>query len=184
MVAGPGNTRPSSDYAASIPVKLSGDVYTLATGPPTSTVASGSAISFPRPMVIGVGIGVNNYSADYADQTMNTEFILPSAGGIYRITWHVTTDIPTQWCLFVGVTGGQSLDGSFVPLNINQGSPAQIGTSIGNSELVGDVLMTAPFANTIVEIRNFTSSGGAATIVVLAGGTNAQATSLIIQRIA
>ena len=169
MTAGPGNTTPTTDYPA-----------TIAISGAAGSVAAGSAINFPRisAPVVG-GITVNDPGPL---QSNNTEFELLEQG-TYRATWHISVDEPAQWGLFIGDVSGQAPGGAFSPYVTAAGTPGQVGQATGTSQLVGDVIFETPFANAIIQIRNF-ASPAAVTVTPLPGGTRAQATSLIIERLA
>jgi hypothetical protein len=169
MTAGPGNTG-INDYPATI--------ATSAAGP---SVAGLSGINFPRASAPAVGgIIINNPGAA---QTNNTEFLLP-AQGTYRATWHISVDEPSQWSLWIGAIAGQAPGGLFNPHIVALGTPSTVGQATGTSQLVGDVVFATPFANAVIQIRNFAASGGTVTVTPLPGGTQAQAVSLIIEQLA
>lgn len=174
MTAGPGNTDPGvggtgSDYPATIAASAAGP-----------SVAGLSAINFPRQSAsIPGGIVINNPGVL---QTDNTEFKLP-ANGTYRATWHISVDEPAQWSLWIGTLVGQAPGGTFSPHTTALGVPSTVGQATGTSQLVGDVVFDAP-ADTVIQIRNYASSAGAVTVTPLPGGTQAQAASLIIERLA
>ena len=169
MTAGPGNTSPASDYPATIAPSAAGP-----------SVAGLSAINFPRPSIPAVGgIVINNPGPL---QTDNTEFLLP-AQGIYRVTWHISVDEPAQWSLWIGVAAAQAPGGLFSSHTTALGTPSTVGQATGTAQLVGDVVFETPFANAVIQIRNY-AAAAAVTITPLPGGTQAQAVVLIIQRLA
>ena len=168
MPTGPGNTG-ANDYPATIAASAAGP-----------SVAGLSAINFPRASAPAVGgIVINNPGVA---QTDNTEFLLPSAG-TYRVTWHISVTEPAQWSLWIGAAPAQAPGGLFSPHITALGTPSTVGQATGTAQLVGDVVFTA-IANTVIQIRNFASSAGAVTVTPLPGGTQAQAVSLIIERLA
>ena len=63
------------------------------------------------------------------------------------------------------------------------GIRSTIGQATGTSQLVGDVVFATPFANAVIQVRNF-ASAAALTVTPLPGGTQAQAVSLIIEQLA
>jgi hypothetical protein len=169
MTAGPGNTG-VNDYPGTIAASGAGPLS-----------AGLSAINFPRASAPAVGgIVINNPGAVQQD---NTEFLLP-AQGTYRATWHISVDEPAQWSLWIGVAAGQAPGGIFNPLTVALGTPGTVGQATGTSQLVGDVVFETPFANAVIQVRNFAASGGTVTVTPLPGGTQAQAVSLIIQQLA
>jgi hypothetical protein len=169
MPTGPGNTG-ANDYPATIAASAAGP-----------SVAGLSAINFPRSAAPAVGgIVINNPGGA---QTNNTEFLLP-AQGTYRVTWHISVDEPAQWSLWIGVLSGQGPGGQFNPHTVALGRPSSIGQATGTSQLVGDVIFATPFANAVIQIRNFAASGGTVTVTPLPGGTQAQAVVLNIERLA
>jgi hypothetical protein len=170
MTAGPGNVGPN-DYAT---------IAASAAGP---SVAGLSAINFPRAAVPAVGGIVINNPGPETTQTDNTEFLLP-AQGTYRVTWHISVDEPAQWSLWIGVAAGQAPGGLFNPQTVALGTPSTVGQATGTAQLVGDVVFATPFANAVIQIRNFAASGGTVTVTPLPGGTQAQAVGLIIERLA
>ena len=166
MTAGPGNTG-TNDYPATIAIS--------APGPST---AFGSALNFPRASAPPVGgIAINNPGPSQSD---NTEFILPSVG-TYRVTKHVSVSEPAQWSLWIN-TGPAFPGGMFSELRTASGAPSNVGQSIGSSQLVGDVIFRNTVANSAIQIRNF-ASPSSLSITPQPGGMQAQATSLIIQRL-
>ena len=169
MTEGPGNTG-DNDYPATIAASAAGP-----------SVAGLSAINFPRESLESGnagGIVINNPGVA---QTDNTEFLLPSAG-VYRATWHISTDEPAQWSLWIGVAANQAPGGLFIPHTVALGRPSSVGQATGTSQLVGDVLFEVS-AGAVIQIRNFASSAGAVTVTPLPGGTQAQAAHLIIERL-
>jgi hypothetical protein len=175
MPVGPGNTSPGvagtfSDYPATIAASAAGP-----------SVAGLSAINFPRASAPAVGgIVINNPGGL---QTNNTEFLLP-AQGTYRVTWHISVTEPAQWSLWIGAAAGQAPGGLFNPHIVALGTPSTVGQATGTAQLVGDVVVATPFANAVIQIRNFAASGGTVTVTPLPGGTQAQAVVLIIERLA
>ena len=169
MPAGPGNVG-ANDYPATIAASAAGP-----------SVAGLSAINFPRTSapVVG-GIVINNPGVA---QTDNTEFLLP-AQGTYRVTWHISVDEPAQWSLWIGAAPSQAPGGLFSPHTTALGRPSTVGQATGTSQLVGDVVFATPFANAVIQIRNFAASGGTVTVTPLPGGTQAQAVVLIIEQLA
>ncbi len=169
MTAGPGNVG-VNDYPATIAASAAGP-----------SVAGLSAINFPRASAPAVGgIVINNPGAL---QTNNTEFLLP-AQGTYRATWHISVDEPAQWSLWIGAAPAQAPGGLFSPHTVALGTPSTVGQATGTSQLVGDVVFQTPFANAVIQIRNFAASPGAVTVTPLPGGTQAQAVGLVIERLA
>ncbi len=169
MTAGPGNTG-ANDYPATIAASAAGP-----------SVAGLSAINFPRASAPAVGgIVINNPGAA---QTNNTEFLLP-AQGTYRVTWHISVNEPAQWSLWIGAAPSQAPGGNFNELTVASGSPSTVGQATGTAQLVGDVIFTTPFANAVIQIRNFAASGGTVTVTPLPGGTQAQGVVLNIERLA
>jgi hypothetical protein len=169
MTAGPGNTG-INDYPATIAASAAGP-----------SVAGLSAINFPRTSAPAVGgIIINNPGVG---QTNNTEFLLP-AQGTYRVTWHISVDEPAQWSLWIGVLSGQAAGGQFNPHTVALGRPSSVGQATGTAQLVGDVVFATPFANAVIQIRNFAASGGTVTVTPLPGGTQAQGVVLNIERLA
>ena len=169
MTAGPGNTG-ANDYPATI--------VASAAGP---SVAGLSAVNFPRlsAPVVG-GIAINNPGVL---QTNNTEFLLPDQG-TYRATWHISTDEPAQWSLWIGDASAQAPGGLFSPHIAALGTPSAVGQATGTSQFVGDVVFATPFDDAVIQIRNYASSAGAVTVTPLPGGTQAQAVALVIERLA
>ena len=166
MTAGPGNTG-INDYPATIQISA-----------PGPSVASGSALNFPRASAPAVGgIVINNPGPS---QSNNTEFILPSVG-TYRVTWHISVDEPAQLSLWIN-SGPAFPGGMFGELGAASGAPANVGRSIGSSQLVGDVIFRNTVANSAIQIRNYASQS-AVSVTPQPGGTRAQAVSLIIQRL-
>ena len=166
MTAGPGNTG-INDYPATIQISA-----------PGPSVASGSALNFPRASAPAVGgIVINNPGPTQAN---NSEFILPSVG-TYRVTWHISVDEPAQLSLWIN-TGPAPAGGLFSELGAASGAPANVGRSIGSSQLVGDVIFRNTVANSAIQIRNYASQS-AVSVTPQPGGTRAQAVSLIIQRL-
>lgn len=167
MTAGPGNTG-GNDYPATI--------ATSAAGP---SVAAGSAINFPRVSAPAVGgIAINNPGAA---QINNTEFMLPSVG-TYRVTWHISVNEPAQWSLWINTAPTPGGGGLFVEVSTASGAPASVGQGIGTAQSVGDVVFRNSVANSAIQIRNY-ASPTAVSVTPLPGGTQAQAVSLIIQRL-
>lgn len=168
MPAGPGNVG-ANDYPATIAASAAGP-----------SVAGLSAINFPRTSapVVG-GITINNPGVA---QTNNTEFLLP-AQGTYRVTWRISVDEPAQWSLWIGAAPSQAPGGLFNPHTVALGTPSTVGQATGTSQLIGDVVIATPFANAVIQIRNFAASGGTVTVTPLPGGTQAQAVGLIIERL-
>ena len=169
MTAGPGNTG-ANDYPATIAASAAGP-----------SVAGLSAINFPRlsAPVVG-GIAINNPGVA---QTDNTEFLLP-AQGTYRVSWHISVDEPAQWSLWIGAAASQAPGGLFNPHTTALGRPSTVGQATGTAQLAGDVVVSTPFANAVIQIRNFASSAGAVTVTPLPGGSQAQAVVLTIERLA
>ena len=166
MSAGPGNTG-INDYPATIQISA-----------PGPSVASGSALNFPRASAPAVGgIVINNPGPS---QSNNTEFILPSVG-TYRVTWHISVDEPAQMSLWIN-SGPAFPGGMFIELRTASGAPSNVGQSIGSTQLVGDVIFRNTVANSAIQIRNF-ASPSSLSITPQPGGTRAQAVSLIIQRL-
>lgn len=166
MPAGPGNTG-ANDYPATIAASAAGP-----------SVAGLSAINFPRPAVPATGgIVINNPGAA---QTDNTEFLLPTVG-IYNVRWHISVDEPAQWSLWIGTAPSQAPGGTFSELIASLGSPSSVGQATGTAQLVGDVIFQTPFANAVIQIRNFAASGGTVTVTPVPGGTQAQAVVLNIE---
>ena len=118
-------------------------------------------------------------------QTDNTEFRL-TALGTYRATWHISVNEPAQWSLWIGVLPAplQGTGGQFNPHTVALGTPSIVGQATGTAQLVGDVVFATPFANAVIQIRNFANSAGTATVTPAPGGTQAQAVVLIIQQLA
>jgi hypothetical protein len=169
MPAGPGNVG-ADDYPATIAASAAGP-----------SVAGLSAINFPRAAVPAVGgIAINNPGVA---QTNNSEFLLP-AQGVYRVTWHISVDEPAQWSLWIGAAAAQAPGGLFSPHTVALGRPSTVGQATGTDQLVGDVIFATPFANAVIQIRNFAASGGTVTVTPLPGGTQAQAVVLNIERLA
>jgi hypothetical protein len=169
MPAGPGNTG-TNDYPATIAASAAGP-----------SVAGLSAINFPRASAPAVGgIVINNPGVL---QTNNTEFLLP-VQGTYRATWHISVDEPAQWSLWIGAAAGQAPGGLFSPHTVALGRPSTVGQATGTDQLVGDVVFQTPFANAVIQIRNFAASGGTVTVTPVPGGTQAQAVALVIERLA
>ena len=167
MTAGPGNTG-SNDYPA-----------TIASSAPGPSVAAGSALNFPRASAPTVGgIVINNPGLTQAN---NTEFILPSIG-TYRVTWHVTVNEPAQWSLWINTAPTPGGFGLFTEVRVASGAPANVGQSVSSSQLVGDVVFRNTVANSAIQIRNYAAQS-AVSVTPLPGGTQAQAVSLIIQRL-
>ena len=167
MTAGPGNTF-SNDYPA-----------TIAISAPGPSVAAGSALNFPRASVPAAGgIVINNPGPA---QINNTEFILPSIG-TYRVTWHVTVNEPAQWSLWINTAPTPGGFGLFTEVRVASGAPANVGQSASSSQLVGDVIFRNTVANSAIQIRNYAAQS-AVSVTPLPGGTQAQAVSLIIQRL-
>jgi hypothetical protein len=169
MTAGPNNGGPN-DYAATIAISAAG-----------SSQALGSAINFPRVSAPAVGGIVINNPGPEATQTDNTEFLLP-AQGTYRVTWHISVDEPAQWTLFIGDLSSQPANGFFSPQTVALGTPSTVGQADLTSQLVGDVVFATPFANAVIQIRNF-AAPAAVTVTPVPGGTQAQAVVLIIERL-
>ncbi len=166
MTAGPGNTG-INDYPATILISA-----------PGPSVAFGSAVNFPRASAPAVGgIVINNPGPS---QSNNTEFILPSVG-TYRVTWHISVDEPAQLSLWIN-SGPAPAGGLFSELGAASGAPANVGRSIGSSQLVGDVIFRNTVANSAIQIRNYASQSSVS-VTPQPGGTRAQAVSLIIQRL-
>jgi len=169
MPAGPGNISGVNDYPNPIAIGAS------------PAVAGTSAINFPRTVIANGGIFINNIGAA---QTDNTEFILPSVGA-YRITWHALFAQPAQLSLFFNnaptpITGG----GLFSVYVFAGGQPGDVERDVGTTQLIGDVIYNNTVAGAAIQIRNFISTG-AITIPPPAGaGTQAQAVTLTIQRVA
>ena len=92
-------------------------------------------------------------------------------------------DEPAQWSLWIGVAASQAPGGLFNPHTVALGTPSTVGQAAGTSQLVGDVVFATPFANAVIQIRNF-ASAAAVTVTPLPGGTQAQAVALIIERLA
>jgi hypothetical protein len=166
MTTGPGNTS-VNDYPAAIAASAAGP-----------SVAGTSAINFPR-FTFLTGILINNPGPA---QTDNTEFVLPSVG-FYRVTWHITVEEEVQWSLWISTTASPAPGGQFTEIVTAAGSPSTVGSDARKAQLVGDVIIATPFAFSVIQIRNFSASGGAVTVAALPGGTQAQAVSLIIQRV-
>ena len=167
MTAGPGNTG-VDDYPATIAISAAGP-----------SVAGLSAINFPRPSATPIGgIVINNPGAA---QTNNTEFVLPAVG-TYRVTWHISVTEPAQWSLWIGTLSGQGPGGTFSPHIVSLGTPSTVGQATGTAQLVGDVVFETPFPAAVIQIRNF-AAPAAVTVTPLPGGTQAQAVSLIIERL-
>ena len=58
-----------------------------------------------------------------------------------------------------------------------------MGVTTATCELVGDVVFLNPVPGNTIQIRNFASSPSAIKVTDLPGGSQAQATGLIIQRL-
>jgi len=167
MTAGPGNTG-TNDYPAIIAI--------AAPGP---SAAFGSALNFPRASAPAVGgIVINNPGPA---QPNNTEFILPSVG-TYRVTWRVAVTESAQWSLWINTAPTPGGGGLFSEVSVASGAPAHVGQAVGSAQLVGDVVFRNAVANSAIQIRNY-ASPSAVSVTPLPGGTQAQAVSLIIQRL-
>ena len=169
MPAGPSNVG-ANDYPA-----------TIASSAAPPSVAAGSAINFPRLSAPSIGGIIINDPGPL--QSNNTEFILPSIG-TYRVTWHISVDEPAQWGLFINTAPTIGGGGLFSQVTTALGAPSQVGQAIGTSQLVGDVIFQNSVAGSAIQVRNYASSAGAVTVTPVPGGTQAQAVSLIIQRLA
>ncbi len=173
MTAGLGNLG-VNDYPATIAISAAGP-----------SVASGSAVNFPRPSVTPVGIIINNPGAS---QTNNTEFILPSVGA-YRISWSISIDEAAQLSLWISTDGGGTIvvpplggGGLFSEYTVALGVPGQVGRATGTSQIMGDTMINNTVAGAAIQIRNY-ASASALTVTPLPGGISAQSSSLIIQRL-
>ena len=100
------------------------------------------------------------------------------------MTWHISVDEPAQWTLWVSATAFPAPGGPFNPITVASGSPSTVGQATGTTQLVGDVVFTNAIAGSAIQVRNTASSSGAVTVTPLPGGTQAQAASLIIMRLA
>jgi hypothetical protein len=168
MTAGPGNVG-VNDYPATIAASGAGPA-----------VAGLSAINFPRLSVpISGSISINNPGAA---QTDNTEFLLPSIG-VYHVTWHISVDEAAQFSLWISTTANPAPGGQFIDLVTALGTPGHIGQATGTSQFYGDVVFRNTVAGSVIQVRNYASSGGTVTVTPLPGGTQAQAVVLIIQRL-
>ena len=182
MPAGPSNTV-GDDYSATIAPS--------ALGP---SVAVNSAINFPRLSASVVGIAIYNPGPLQVD---NTEFILPSVG-VYRVTWHISVDEPAQWSLWISTNGSSTVivpagpggmfsqfktDPSGMYSPTGTGVASQVGQASLVAQLGGDVVFLNPVAGAAIQIRNYAASPGTVTVTPVPGGTQAQAVSLIIQRL-
>lgn len=126
-----------------------------------ATVALGDAVDFPQD-------GPN--SGTIARVGVDT-FLLPSIG-TYRIEFNVSVTEAGQLQIAVDAGGG------FNPINYSV-----FGRATGTSIISGSALVTTTTINNIIAIQNPAGNSTALTITPLAGGTNANAASLIIQRI-
>lgn len=168
MPAGPGNVG-TDDYPATIAISAA---------PPS--VAAGSAINFPRASAPAVGgIAINDPGVA---QTDNTEFILPSVG-TYRVQWQVSIDEPGQLALFINTAPTPGGGGTFTQVTAASGTPGNTGRATGTSLITGDVVFVNSVAGSVIQIRNY-SSAAALTVTPIPGGTQAQAVSLFITRLA
>ena len=171
MPTGPGNSG-GDDYPASISA-VAIDV--------TPSLAGTSAINFPRASAPAIGgIVINNPGAS---QTDNTEFILPSVG-TYRVSWHISVDEPAQWRLWISTLPSPAPGGLFNPVLASGGAPSTVGQATGTTQLVGDIVFVNDVAGSAIQVRNTVSSSGNVTVTPLPGGSQAQAVSLIIMRLA
>lgn len=154
---------------------------TFSSSPAGPSVAGLSAINFPRLQapVVG-GISINNPGGA---QTNNTEFLLPNAG-TYRVSWHLSVDEPGQTSLWISTAASPAPGGTFVQVQTAQGSPSNVGRAGLTAQMIGDVVFQSPVANSVIQVRNYASSGGTLTVTPLPGGTQAQALTLMIQRLA
>ena len=140
-----------------------------------SQILANEPISFPKLMCDPVG-GIS--------VTDNTDFTLPSIG-IYRITWHVTTNESSNLCL-------RMKNGSdFEPLGDTDANPSKVGQGLvfpplnnptyTYAQVNGDVLIKTTIAGSIIRLYN--ESPYPITIMGTVAGSY-QAPALIIHRVA
>jgi len=138
------------------------EFYALMPTDNSSTVASGSAVAFPRS---GPGNGTIARSGSSA-------FVLPSIG-TYRVAFTVSVTEPGQLELALDSGAGASP----LPYTV-------YGRATGTSQIAGEALVSTTVANSLISLINPSGESTALTITPLAGGVDAVAASLVIERIA
>lgn len=138
------------------------EFYALMPTDNSSTVASGSAVAFPRS---GPGNGAIVRSGSSA-------FVLPSIG-TYRVAFTVSVNEPGQLELALDSGAGASP----LPYTV-------YGRATGTSQIAGEALVSTTVVNSMISLINPSGESSALTITPLAGGVDAVAASLVIERIA
>ncbi len=134
------------------------EFYAMMPNDNTATVAAGAPVSFPE----------NGPTVGTITRSGPAEFELPAVG-TYQVSFQVSVEEAGQLEL--------SLDG--VPL-----VTSVVGRSTGDSQLVGESLVTTTSAGELLQIINPTGNSNALTITPDAGGNAAVSASLVIQQIA
>lgn len=132
------------------------EFYALMPGDNPSTVAAGADVQFPQ-------IGVTSGSIF---ELTPSQFALATAG-TYDVSFQVPVDEPGQLAL--------ALNGVILPYSV-------VGRATGNSQIVGEALVTAA-AGDILEVQNPPGNPFALTVTPLSGGNMPSSASLIIRKL-
>jgi hypothetical protein len=133
------------------------EFYALMPPDNPATVAPGTSVSFPQ----------DGPTSGAITRASPSSFTLASPG-TYQVSFQVSVDQPGQLEL--------SLDGLGIPSTV-------VGRATGNSQLVGDSLVTTTSPNETLGVLNPPLADFALTITPLAGGNNPVSASLTIQQL-
>ena len=134
------------------------DFFALMPGDNSSTVAVGTAVSFPQDGT-NIGPGVIRFSP--------TQFRL-GAIGTYLVQFQVSVDEAGQLAVAIG--------GVIQPNTV-------VGRATGTSQIIGMSLVTTTVVDEILSIINPPGNSTALTITPIAGGTHSVSAHLIITRV-
>ncbi len=161
--AGPaGPTGPTGPAGPPGPTGPSGssnfaEFYALMPPDNPAPVAIGTAVPFPQ----------DGPSSGAISRATSSTFTLASPG-TYEVSFQVSVNEPGQLEL--------SLDGLGIPSTV-------VGRATGNSQLVGDSLVTTTSANETLGVLNPVGADFALTLTPLAGGNNPVSASLTIRQL-
>jgi hypothetical protein len=141
-----------------------GHFYGLAPGDYAATIAINAPFPFPNNAVTAGGIVRNGVST--------TDFILPVAGD-YRVSFETSVTEPGQVTAWVDPNTGTF---ARVPYTC-------VGRATGTNQIIMETIIHTTANNSKLQIRN-DASAAALTVTLIAGGTNATATTLTIVRLA
>ncbi|HCZ34117.1 MAG TPA: collagen-like protein [Holophagaceae bacterium] len=133
-----------------------GYFYALMPSDNTTTVAAGSAVSFPQN---GAASGITRLSAG--------EFTL-SAAGTYEVFWQVSIAEAGQ--LVLGINGTEQ-------------AYTVAGRATATSQITNHVLLVTTLPNSLLSVRNPSGNPVALTVTPSAGGALAVSASLLIKQI-